>query len=666
MFNIKSFSPLWDKWEILEEIGSGLYGTVYKIRSVENGKEVFGAVKYIEVEVPDNTKKIEDVFEGNLTENSEVTETESDDEVSPKEKALNQILDEIETNYSFTRSKNLLIYEEHVVYENDDKQGYDIFIRMPYLESLSDILSKGELNTEEKLKLASDICSGLEDLEKRGIFHGDIKPNNIFKDDKGNYLLADFGISKKPDSVVNKRAVKETVAFMAPELQENKKAEKTADIYSLGLLLYTLFNGNREPFVKEDSTPEEKNEAILKRIKGVPFPAPSDADGEISKVILIACQFSPESRWMDASSFKNAVLSCKPGSDAGAIFPGKSNHSSEADSNNGDIFTDGNSNIIADDDNVISDDDALKGKDIDAFEDDEDNFDITEDSQDINSQATVAFTPGKEILDSGEEYYSEDEEIKSKGKGKTALIIIAIILVLGIIGGAVFFAINNDMFGGILPGANQETTEETTEETTQAPTPAPLTTAPPTEAPTKAPELVIVPNVAGMDYSRAMDEFAYAGLSVSIDYYAYSDYYDYNTVISVTPSEGESVQPGSTVSVVISLGSRPDETSAESNSSSSNSSEKSSDYVIDGTDSRYIDSSELEDMDERTLTLAVNELYARHGRIFTTPYIADYFNSKTWYSGTVSPSDFDESVFNKYERANKDTIVSVMEEKGYR
>ena len=87
------------------------------------------------------------------------------------------------------------------VYENDDKQGYDIFIRMPYLESLSDILSKGELNTEEKLKLASDICSGLEDLEKRGIFHGDIKPNNIFKDDKGNYLLADFGISKKPDSV---------------------------------------------------------------------------------------------------------------------------------------------------------------------------------------------------------------------------------------------------------------------------------------------------------------------------------------------------------------------------------------------------------------------------------------------------------------------------------
>lgn len=55
------------------------------------------------------------------------------------------------------------------------------------------------------------------------------------------------------------------------------------------------------------------------------------------------------------------------------------------------------------------------------------------------------------------------------------------------------------------------------------------------------------------------------------------------------------------------------------------------------------------------LELAKNEIYARHGRIFVTQSIADYFNSKSWYQGTVDPDTFDsqqDSVFNEYEIAN--------------
>ena len=59
------------------------------------------------------------------------------------------------------------------------------------------------------------------------------------------------------------------------------------------------------------------------------------------------------------------------------------------------------------------------------------------------------------------------------------------------------------------------------------------------------------------------------------------------------------------------------------------------------------------------LELAKNEIYARHGRQFVTDYIADYFNSKSWYKGTVEPETFDAdtSVFNEYEVANIQKIA---------
>ena len=59
------------------------------------------------------------------------------------------------------------------------------------------------------------------------------------------------------------------------------------------------------------------------------------------------------------------------------------------------------------------------------------------------------------------------------------------------------------------------------------------------------------------------------------------------------------------------------------------------------------------------LELAKNEIYARHGRKFVTQRIADYFNSKSWYKGTVEPETFDAdtSVFNEYEVANIQKIA---------
>ena len=63
-------------------------------------------------------------------------------------------------------------------------------------------------------------------------------------------------------------------------------------------------------------------------------------------------------------------------------------------------------------------------------------------------------------------------------------------------------------------------------------------------------------------------------------------------------------------------------------------------------------------MDPATLRIARNEIYARHGRIFDSADLNEYFNCQSWYLGLYTASEFDESWLNKYEKANVNFIKS--------
>lgn len=94
--------------------------------------------------------------------------------------------------------------------------------------------------------------------------------------------------------------------------------------------------------------------------------------------------------------------------------------------------------------------------------------------------------------------------------------------------------------------------------------------------------------------------------------------------------------------------------------------EDPSEYILYGSDSRYITEEELEGLTEAEYTIAVNELYARHGRKFQNEEIQAYFEQFSWYTPMVEPEDFDESVFNEYETANRDTLVNFGQAHGFR
>ena len=80
------------------------------------------------------------------------------------------------------------------------------------------------------------------------------------------------------------------------------------------------------------------------------------------------------------------------------------------------------------------------------------------------------------------------------------------------------------------------------------------------------------------------------------------------------------------------------------------------DYVIADSNSRYLTSSELQKMSLKEINYAKNEIYARRGRKFQSKELQNYFNSKSWYKGTIEPDAFQWDTFNDYEKANAELL----------
>ena len=82
-------------------------------------------------------------------------------------------------------------------------------------------------------------------------------------------------------------------------------------------------------------------------------------------------------------------------------------------------------------------------------------------------------------------------------------------------------------------------------------------------------------------------------------------------------------------------------------------------YILPEADKAYISRDYLQYYSQDDLRLAVNEIYARHGRRFNSADLQNYFDQKTWYQGTIAPEAFDESVLNAFEKENAKLIDSM-------
>lgn len=93
------------------------------------------------------------------------------------------------------------------------------------------------------------------------------------------------------------------------------------------------------------------------------------------------------------------------------------------------------------------------------------------------------------------------------------------------------------------------------------------------------------------------------------------------------------------------------------------------DYILKDSSTREYTEEELEELTDREVIYAINEIYARKGRIFTGEEFKRYFESKSWYHGTIPAEEFDKNQnerFNDIERENINKLVRIAEKRGLR
>ena len=93
------------------------------------------------------------------------------------------------------------------------------------------------------------------------------------------------------------------------------------------------------------------------------------------------------------------------------------------------------------------------------------------------------------------------------------------------------------------------------------------------------------------------------------------------------------------------------------------------DYILAESSTRYYSEEELNGLTDREVLFALNEIYARKGRIFAGEEFKRYFESKEWYEGTIPAEEFDANQnerFNEYEKANINALVKIAQERGIR
>ena len=294
----------WPGWETMGLIGHGNFGAVYEIRRKLGEIEEKAALKVSRL--PQSQHDIDEMYSNGYDEEDVTT-------------AFQSHLDSIISEYSLMRKMNghtnIVSCDDIRYVQHDDGIGWDIFIKMELLTPLTKALP-AQIDERTTVKIAKDICAALVLCKKSNIVHRDVKPQNIFMSEFGDYKLGDFGIAKTVEKTSG-GTMAGTGPFMAPEVAHFQPYGHSADIYSLGIVLYWLLNERRLPFMP---LPPEKPkismelEAKERRLRGEPLPAPAHGSKALQAIVLKACAYDPAERYHTAEEMLQDLekLGAKP------------------------------------------------------------------------------------------------------------------------------------------------------------------------------------------------------------------------------------------------------------------------------------------------------------------------------------------------------------------
>ena len=264
------------RYQIIEELGKGGMGRVYKVLDKEVNAKV--ALKLIKPEIASDKKTIE-------------------------------------------RFRNELKVARDIAHKNVCRM-YDLgkesgayFITMEYIsgQDLKGLIRQtGQLTVGKSVSIASQICEGLLEAHRLGVIHRDLKPQNIMIDKEGNARIMDFGIARslRAKGITGSGVMIGTPEYMSPEQVDGKEADQRADIYSLGVILYEMLTG-RVPF--EGDTPFSIGVKQKSEVPRSPKEINEQIPDDLNHLILKCMEKDKEKRYQSVGELHSELMSLEKG-----------------------------------------------------------------------------------------------------------------------------------------------------------------------------------------------------------------------------------------------------------------------------------------------------------------------------------------------------------------
>jgi len=276
---------LGERYEILQILGEGGMGAVYKAKDVEVERVV--AIKVIRPELA-NHPDILARFKRELVLSRQITH------------------------------RNVVR-----IYDLGEADGIK-YITMEFVEGrdLRSVIRSGTpMSLPEKVKVAAQICRALNAAHAEGVVHRDLKPQNILVENTGRIVVMDFGIahSMEESSLTSTGMLLGTPTYVSPEQAKGEKIDPRSDIYSFGIVFYEILTG-KVPFEAETVVG-----LLLKRLQERPIP-PIERDKDIpqglSDVVIKCLAVEREARYQSAEEVEQDLAAWL---DAPATFRTKVN-----------------------------------------------------------------------------------------------------------------------------------------------------------------------------------------------------------------------------------------------------------------------------------------------------------------------------------------------------
>ena len=246
------------QFEILEEVGRGGMGIVYRARQPRLDREV--ALKVLKPELADH----QDFAERFLRE---------------------------------ARALARMNHPNVVAVHDFGETGGNYFLVMEFVrgQTLRTYMDQGRLELEDVVELFPSICAGLAYAHAQDLVHRDVKPENILIDEQGTVKLTDFGLAKvlgqeEEWNLTRASQVMGTLHYMAPEqFHRPRSVDHRADVYALGVVLYEALTGVLP--VGRFELPSRK----------------SDLDPAVDEVLLRALEQEPDERFQSVVELATAL-----------------------------------------------------------------------------------------------------------------------------------------------------------------------------------------------------------------------------------------------------------------------------------------------------------------------------------------------------------------------